>query len=62
MSTKKGFILIESLVVTPIIAQLVSILLPSLSRAKELAKRVSCAANLLAIGKGAHLSGRYSCL
>ncbi len=57
MKRTKGFTLIELLVVIAIIALLVSILLPSLNRARELAKRAVCSTNLNGMGKALVLYG-----
>ena len=47
-----GFTLIELLVVIAIISLLASILMPSLHRARELTKRVTCGSSLKQIGLG----------
>jgi len=52
---REGFTLIELLVVVAIIALLVSILVPSLNKARELAKSALCQSNLRSIGTAFHV-------
>ncbi|HPD29087.1 MAG TPA: DUF1559 domain-containing protein [Phycisphaerae bacterium] len=51
---RRGFTLIEVLVVAALIAMLLAILLPSLGRARHLARSVQCLSNLHQMGVAAH--------
>ncbi len=57
---RTGFTLIELLVVVAIIAMLLAILMPSLAKAREQARRALCASNQKQMAAGIHVYAQNS--